>query len=193
MAMMTFALGGMQVWMPTFLARVRNVPLDKANFIFGAMTLAAGFLATFIGGWVGDYLLRYTKGAYYLVSGIGMTIGVPAIYLAVTYTGTLMYPAIFVAEFFVLLNTAPLNAALVNSVSARIRATAVAANIFVIHILGDAISPTLMGYISDKTNLRTAFLAVTVAVAISAVVLFLGIRVAPELTGVNARDEVARA
>jgi fucose permease len=63
----------------------------------------------------------------------------------------------------------------------------------VIHILGDAISPTLMGYISDKTNLRTAFLAVTVAVAISAVVLFLGIRVAPELTGVNARDEVARA
>ena len=193
MAMMTFALGGMQVWMPTFLARVRNVPLDKANFIFGAMTLAAGFLATFIGGWVGDYLLRYTKGAYYLVSGIGMTIGVPAIYLAVTYTGTLMYPAIFVAEFFVLLNTAPLNAALVNSVSARIRATAVAANIFVIHILGDAISPTLMGYISDRTNLRTAFLAVTVAVAISAVVLFLGIRVAPELTGINARDEVARA
>ena len=193
MAMMTFALGGMQVWMPTFLARVRNVPLDKANFIFGAMTLAAGFLATFIGGWLGDYLLRYTKGAYYLVSGIGMTIGVPAIYLAVTYTGTLMYPAIFVAEFFVLLNTAPLNAALVNSVSARIRATAVAANIFVIHILGDAISPTLMGYISDKTNLRTAFLAVTVAVAISAVVLFLGIRVSPELTGVNSRDEVARA
>ncbi len=181
MAMMTFAIGGMQVWMPTFLSRVRNVPLDKANLIFGGMTLASGFLATMVGGWLGDYLLRYTKGAYYLVSGIGMAIGVPAIYLAITYTGAPMYPAIFIAEFFVLLNTAPLNAALVNSVSARIRATAVAVNIFVLHILGDAFSPTLMGHISDKTNLRTAFLVVTVAVALSAIILLLGIRVAPDL------------
>ncbi len=193
MAMMTFAIGGMQVWMPTFLSRVRNVPLDKANFIFGAMTLASGFLATFVGGWLGDYLLKYTKGAYYLVSAIGMAIGVPAIYLAVTYTGKSMFPAIFVAEFFVLLNTAPLNAALVNSVSARIRATAVAANIFVIHTLGDLISPTLMGYISDRTNLRTAFLAVTVAVAISAIVLFMGISVAPKLNGDSSKDAGAQA
>ncbi|HEX6880081.1 MAG TPA: MFS transporter [Terriglobales bacterium] len=181
MAMMTFAIGGMQVWMPTFLSRVRNVPLDKANLIFGGMTLASGFLATITGGWLGDYLLRYTKGAYYLVSGIGMAIGVPAIYLAITYTGAPMYPAIFIAEFFVLLNTAPLNAALVNSVSARIRATAVAVNIFVLHILGDAFSPTLMGHISDKTNLRTAFLVVTVAVALSAIILLFGIRFAPDL------------
>jgi len=181
MAMMTFAIGGMQVWMPTFLTRVRNVPLDKANFIFGGMTLASGFLATFVGGWLGDYLLKYTKGAYYLVSGIGMALAVPAIYLAITYTGSAMYPAIFLAEFFVLLNTAPLNAALVNSVSARIRSTAVAVNIFVLHILGDAFSPTLMGRISDKSNLRLAFLVVTIAVALSAISLLLGIRVAPDL------------
>lgn len=179
MAMMTFAIGGMQVWMPTFLARVRHVPLDRANLIFGGMTLASGFLATMAGGWLGDYLLRYTKGAYYLVSGIGMALGVPAIYLAVTFTGAPMYPAIFAAEFFVLLNTAPLNAALVNSVSARIRATAVAVNIFVLHILGDAFSPTLMGHISDQSNLRLSFLVVTVAVALSAIILLLGIRVAP--------------
>jgi len=178
---MTFAIGGMQVWMPTFLTRVRNVPLDKANFIFGGMTLASGFLATFVGGWLGDYLLKYTKGAYYLVSGIGMALAVPAIYLAITYTGSAMYPAIFLAEFFVLLNTAPLNAALVNSVSARIRSTAVAVNIFVLHILGDAFSPTLMGRISDKSNLRLAFLVVTIAVALSAISLLLGIRVAPDL------------
>lgn len=179
MAMMTFAIGGMQVWMPTFLSRVRHVPLDRANLVFGGMTLASGFLATVTGGWLGDYLLRYTKGAYYLVSGVGMALAVPAIYLAITYTGPAMYPAIFVAEFCVLLNTAPLNAALVNSVSARIRATAVAVNIFVLHILGDAFSPTLMGHISDMSNLRTAFLVVTVAVALSAVILFLGIPVAP--------------
>ena len=54
MAMMTFVVGGMQVWMPTFLFRIRGVPLAEANLRFGLMTLAAGILATMLGGWLGD-------------------------------------------------------------------------------------------------------------------------------------------
>ncbi len=181
MAMLTFAVGGMQVWMPTFLFRMRGVPLADANRTFGLMTLASGILATLLGGWLGDRMLRYTRGGYYLVSAIASVVTLPAIVLAVTLTGRAMYPAIFVAEFFLLINTAPLNAALVNSVSATIRATAIAVNLFTIHLLGDAFSPTLMGYISDRTNLRVAFLAASVAVALSAVILFYGIRYAPQL------------
>jgi len=181
MAMMTFAVGGMQVWMPTFLSRVRDVPLNTANQIFGGMTLVSGIFATLLGGWLGDRYLRRHRGAYYLVSGIGMALALPAILVAVFFTGWPMYPAIFVGEFFLLLNTAPLNAALVNSVSAKIRATAVAVNLFTIHLLGDAFSPTLMGYISDKSNLQMAFVAASMAVALSAIVLFLGMRFAPEI------------
>ena len=182
MAMMTFAVGGMQVWMPTFLSRVRNVPLAEANQNFGIMTLVAGLIGTLIGGWLGDRMLRYTKGAYYLVSAIGMTLAVPAIILAVTLPGRMMNAAIFAGVLFLLINTAPLNAALVNSVGAHIRATAVAVNLFTIHILGDAFSPSLMGYISDKTNLQVAFLAATFAVALSACILFFGMRFAPDVS-----------
>ena len=89
-----------------------------------------------------------------------------------------MYPAIFLAEFFLLVNTAPLNAALVNSVSARIRPMALAVNIFVIHSLGDAFSPWLIGYISDRTNLRIGMTAMVPAVGLSAAVLFYGMRFA---------------
>jgi len=181
MAMMTFAVGGMQVWMPTFLARVRHVRLDSANLIFGVLTLVSGMLATLIGGWLGDHYLARNKGSYYLVSGIGMALALPAILCAVYFTGWPMYPAIFLGEFFLLLNTAPLNAALVNSVSASIRATAVAVNLFTIHLLGDAFSPTLMGYISDKSNLQMSFVAASVAVGLSAIILFAGMRFAPEL------------
>lgn len=182
MAMMTFAVGGMQVWMPTFLARVRHVQLDVANYHFGVMTLISGIVATLLGGWLGDRYVSRSKGAYFIVSGIGMALAFPAILVAVYFTGSAMYPAIFLGEFFLLLNTAPLNAALVNSVSAPIRATAVAVNLFTIHLLGDAFSPTLMGYISDRSNLQTAFLAASAAVLLSAVVLFYGIRFAPEVT-----------
>ena len=181
MAMLTFTVGGMQVWMPTFLVRMRGVPLADANRTFGLMTLACGILATLIGGWLGDRMLRYTRGGYYLVCAVASVVTLPAILVAVTATGAAMYPAIFVAEFFLLINTAPLNAALVNSVSATIRATAIAVNLFTIHLLGDAFSPTLMGYISDRTNLRVAFLAASVAVGLSAVILFYGIRFAPQL------------
>lgn len=181
MAMMTFAVGGMQVWMPTFLARVRSVPLDKANLIFGSLTLVSGIFATLIGGWLGDRYLSRHKGSYYLVSGIGMALAMPAILCAVFFTGWPMYPAIFLGEFFLLLNTAPLNAALVNSVSASIRATAVAVNLFTIHLLGDAFSPTLMGYISDKSNLQWSFVAASAAVALSAIILLVGMRFAPDL------------
>jgi MFS family permease len=181
MAMMTFAVGGLQVWMPTFLMRMRDVPLSKANTLFGGITVVAGTVSTLFGGWLGDRLLRHNRAAYQLISAIGMLLSVPAMLAALFIPGWPMYVAIFLGEFLILLNTAPLNAALVNSVSARIRATAVAVNVFTIHLLGDAFSPTLIGAISDKTNLRTGFMAAVVAAGISAAVLFYGMRFAPEV------------
>lgn len=111
-----------------------------------------------------------------------MALAIPAIVIAIFNHGPAMFPAIFVGEFFLLLNTAPLNAALVNSVSARIRATALAVNVFTIHLLGDAFSPTLIGYISDKTNLEIGLTSMIAAVAISAGVLFYGMRFAPKIS-----------
>jgi multidrug resistance protein len=181
-AMLTFAIGGLQVWMPTFLTRIRHVPLERGNLIFGGMTVVAGTVATVLGGWLGDRLLRRTPAGYQLISAIGMTLAVPAMMMAIYCTGRGMYPAIFVGEFFLLLNTAPLNAALVNAVGARIRATALAMNIFVIHLLGDAFSPTLIGYISDKSNLQLGMVSMVVAVALSAAILFYGMRFAPKLS-----------
>src|SRR5271167_329024 len=181
MAMMTFAVGGMQVWMPTFLTRVRGVPLDRANLVFGGMTVIAGTVATLFGGWLGDRLLRRTPAAYQLLSAVGMTLSIPAIVFAIYLTGSAMYVAILVGEFLILLNTAPLNAALVNSVSAPIRATAMAVNLFTIHLLGDAFSPTLIGYVSDRTNLQMGMVAMIVAVALSGIILVYGMRFAPQL------------
>ena len=182
-AMMTFAIGGLQVWIPTFLTRTRQVPLDFANRVFGGMTVVAGTAATLFGGWLGDRLLRRTPAAYQMLSAAGMALSIPAVVAAIYCTGRAMYPAIFLGEFLLLVNTAPLNAALVNSVSARIRATALAVNIFTIHLLGDALSPTLIGHVSDRSNLQTGLASTVVAVALSAAMLFYGMRFAPRLEG----------
>jgi MFS family permease len=137
------------------------------------------------GGWLGDRMLRKTDAAYYLVSGAGMALGIPVMAVALYVAGPPMMPAIVAAEFLLLMNTGPLNAAIVNSVSAPIRSSAIAVNLIVIHLLGDAFSPTLMGYISDRSSLPAAFIAAMVATALSAAVLFYGMRYAPPLATVR--------
>ncbi len=182
LAMYTFALGGLQQFMPTFLSRVRQIPLEKAGLIFGSMTCVVAIIATILGGWLGDLLLRRRHGAYYTLSGVAMLAGVPLMIVAIYVTGSSMYPAMCAAEFFLLLNTGPLNAAIVNSVGAQIRSTALAINVVVIHLLGDVPSPSIIGWISDKTkSLQTGFWVTFIAAAISGVILIYGSRYAPEL------------
>jgi hypothetical protein len=102
--------------------------------------------------------------------------------VALFVSGRVMIPAIAVASFFLLLNTAPLNAAVINSVDAHIRATALAVNIFIIHILGDVPSPTMMGWVADKRSLQAAFILPVIAMAVSSAILFYGMRFAPPVS-----------
>lgn len=179
MAAMTFSLGGIQVWMPQFLYSERHYSLQSANFIFGVIIVVDGTLASLAGGWLGDYLLRRMKSSYYLVSAVSMALGVPFMIVALFTSGPAMLPAIAVAAFFLLLNTSPLNAAVINSVDAHIRATAIAANIFIIHILGDVPSPTMMGWVADHRSLQIAFVLPVIAMVGSSAILFAGMKYAP--------------
>jgi len=179
MAMMTFALGGLQVWMPTFLHRAHGYSLLQANVIFGISTITNGLVASLAGGWISDRLLRHNKAAHYLVSAVSLGLGIPAMCVALFASGRPMVIGIFAAEFLLLLNTGPLNAAVINSVGPHIRAAALAANIFIFHLLGDVPSAALIGYISDRYSLRLAFLGPVVAIALSSAILFYGMKFAP--------------
>ena len=181
MAMMTFALGGLQVWMPTFLHRAHGYSLLDANIIFGLSTIVNGLVASLAGGWISDWLLRRTSSAHYLVSAVSLGLGIPAMCVALFASGRTMVVGIFVAEFLLLLNTGPLNAAIIDSVGPHVRAAALAASIFVYHLLGDVPSPALIGYMSDKYSLQLAFLGPVVAIALSSAILFYGMRLAPPL------------
>jgi MFS transporter, Spinster family, sphingosine-1-phosphate transporter len=179
MAMMTFAQGGLLVWMPTFLSRMRGYSLLQANNLFGLIIAVDGTAAALAGGWLGDRLMRHTRSAYYLVSAASMGLGIPVMIVALFHRGRAMVPGIAVAGFLLLLNTAPLNAAVINSVGAHIRATAIAVNLFAIHFLGDAFSPWLIGKVSDQSSLQSGFISTVVATALSSAILFYGMKFAP--------------
>jgi MFS transporter, Spinster family, sphingosine-1-phosphate transporter len=193
MAMMTFAQGGLLVWMPTFLSRMRGYTLLQANNLFGIIIAIDGTIAAIAGGWLGDRLLRRTRSAYYLVSAASMGLGIPVMAVALFNRGPAMVPGIALAGFLLLLNTAPLNAAVINSVGAHIRATAIAVNLFAIHFLGDAFSPWLIGKVSDQSSLQSGFTSTIVATALSSVILFYGMKFAQPVRFAAAKPDNSEA
>jgi len=80
-------------------------------------------------------------------------------------------------------------------VGPHVRATALAVNIFIFHLLGDVPSAYLIGYVSDQYSLRLAFLAPVITIALSSAILFYGMRFAPQVefadTALQANDSVA--
>jgi MFS transporter, Spinster family, sphingosine-1-phosphate transporter len=175
----TFALGGLVVWMPAFLERYRGMSTASANTLFGVLTVVAGFLGTFAGGFLGDHLLRYTKNSYLWVSGLCMFAGAPAAVAALSAAQPATYiPAIFMAEFFLFLNTGPLNAMVLGCVPVEIRTTAMAVNIFFIHALGDAISPPIIGALSDRFGLFQATMIAPAMMLASGIILLYAVRCA---------------
>jgi sugar phosphate permease len=174
MAAMTFALGGLAQWLPTFLYRMHGQSVAAGNTMFGAITVISGITGTLTGGWLGDRLQRRSRKGYLLVSGMGFLAGTPiAVYALVSSSLAGCLTAIFFAEFFLFFNTGPLNTMIVNVTSPSVRAMAFAVNIFFIHALGDAVSPAILGRLSDIWGLRTALLITPFMILLAAGFSFL--------------------
>ncbi len=172
---MTFALGGLAFWMSAYLI-FRKQPPELATPIFGGITVVAGLLSTLLGGVVADRLQKRFSGSYFLVSGVGMLLAFPFSIAMLYAPFPLAWVFLFGAVFFVFLNTGPSNAALANVVRPEIRASAFALNILIIHLLGDALSPPLLGAVADRFDMNIAFLGVSAAMLISGVIWILGMK-----------------
>jgi MFS family permease len=181
MAMMVFTLGGISVWMPTFLFRYAHVSLAAASQMLGAITVVDGIAGTWLGGWLAQRWLRRNKAALYLLSAWSMLLTAPFAVLVFYGPRATMVPSLAVAEFLLFLNTGPLNAAIVNAVDAPIRSTAIAIELFIIHALGDAPSPRIIGWVSDHSSLRDGLAVTLVTLGLSAILIFAGAKYAPEM------------
>ena len=179
MTLMTFSMGGISVFMPTFLVRFAGYSVGKAGLVMGAALAFCGIVGTGVGGWVAQRWLRRNKAALYLLSAWSLLLCIPFGLLAFYGATKWIVPAIVIAVFFLFLNTGPLNAAIVNSVSATIRSTAIAMELLLIHALGDALSPKVIGRISDASTLRNGLAITLISMLAGGLLLLWGSRFAP--------------
>lgn len=182
MAMVVFSLGGISAWVPSFLQRAAGYTPSSAGLTVGAVTVLGGLGGTAIGGWIAQRWLRTNSRALYLISAWSALLAVPPALACFFGPHSFIVPGLALAEFFIFLGNGPLNAAIVNSVSASIRATAIALELFLIHALGDAPSPRIIGAVSDHTSLGTGLGLTLISMLAAAVLLFLGARTIPTRT-----------
>jgi MFS transporter, Spinster family, sphingosine-1-phosphate transporter len=181
-AAVTFSLGGISWWMPSFLNRVDGRSLEAAGTIMGGITVVCGLGGTVTGGLLAHWWSKKTSKALYLVPALSAILAVPPAVLCFFGPKSVTLPALGVAVFLVFLGTGPVNAATLNAVPAHLRATAMAGQLFALHVFGDAFSPKIIGIVSDHSNLRMGLGITLVTFVVAAVIFFVGSKFAPPLT-----------
>ena len=185
--LMTFVTGGLGFWVPAYL-RYRNQSPDVGMTIFGLITVVAGLISTLLGGVVADKLRSRFAGSYFWVSGIGMLIACPVFVVSLYVPFPAAWIPMFLAIFFLFLNTGPSNTALANVSLPAVRATAFAANIFMVHAFGDVQAFWLLGYIGGHINMHVAFLFVSAIIFLSGLVWLIGVKYLPADTAAVERQ-----
>ena len=165
---------------PVFIDRVADFA-QLCDFTRQLHNLQGGKMLHGIGGWIAQRWLRTNHRALYLLSFWSVALTLPFGILLFFGPTRWAVPALLGAEFFLFLNTGPLNTAIVNSVSAPVRATAVSVNLFCIHFFGDTFSPQIIGRIADRSTLRIGLGATLISLVASCIILLIGSRFAPIL------------
>ncbi len=152
-AAQTFAIGAFAVWGPTFLHRVHGFSLGFSDSIFGEMLAGTGLAATLLGGFLANALRRRLAAGYVWVMALSMITATPVCFFGLMIgNGTLSLIGLGTSMFFLFLPTGPIASEIFEIVPVHLRASAMAACTFVIHLFGDFGSPTVVGNLSTHFN-----------------------------------------
>ncbi len=171
----TFATGGIGEWFPALLHRERGFSVAEAGSVAGTATVIGGLVGTIAGGVIAEALIkRRVKEAYFWTSALSL---VPAIAIA----GFAMYGAegywqimvsLTLCQVFLWMYNGPVNTLIVNAVGAGLRARAFSLSILAIHLLGDVISPPIIGAVSEGTGSLSLAVSLVLLALIGGVVIW---------------------
>lgn len=166
-AMITFLIGGCSAWVPTYFVRYLKLDVAQAGTYFGILVILGGTIGTYLGGVWAQRWKTKNQNAYYNMLLVGLIGCIVPIWLGLflqNIWGALV--CFWGAIILLFLPTGAIAAALVETTPSKMHAMAFAVNIFIIHLLGDALSPSIIGALADVWNLKTALLSSTAVVGI---------------------------
>jgi MFS family permease len=156
--LITFMVGAFQHWGLEFVIRYHyGGDADRTGEVaaaFGPLVLGAAVAGVVVGSILGDRAERRRPGQGRMsIVGLGPLLGAPFVLIGVWADSlTLLYIALPIGTFLNSFYGGPVLAALHDMVDPHVRAAATGAYFFAVHLLGDAISPGIVGFISEGTR-----------------------------------------
>ena len=170
-AAQTFVIGGIATYTISYQVKVLNFSVGLAGATFGVMTLVMGVVGIWFGGWFLDFLRSKVidndlKSSQWAALQMLVCVSLSLPFAFVGFAVAPKYPySIFgflaPAEFLMFATVAPVSAAFMWCVDLPFRSLAVAFSAFLQHLLGDALSPIIIGVLID--TLKDMTLAMTIA------------------------------
>ena len=184
----TAAVAAFSFWGPTFLLDrfPKELTEETANRWFGLTLIAAGAVGTALGGrWADRSLARLPSvppdapydaksnrvaiNALLKVCAVGMAVAAPLAAISFVLPEPVGFFAVgFVVMTGLFLSTSPVNAVFLRTVPSERRASAMAASIFAIHLLGDLWSTFALGGLRDLLPDVLAMMSLPIVFALSA-------------------------
>jgi hypothetical protein len=157
-------------WFPSFAIRYYHSPLAEAGLVIGAITVVAGVAGNALGAGVAAELEPRWRSAFLKVPALFTIPGSVFLFVAINADAEnrwVAYLWLLLSEVFLWTMLAPIAALLINVTAPELRARAMALSILTQHLLGDVISPPIIGAISDAHGLKAGVQITWVAVLVS--------------------------
>ena len=170
----TFLTTALMSWLPSYFNRVQGLPMDKASLKSSLIMLMAIFGSP-LGGYLADRWLKKRANARLLFSALSSTV-----------TGL-----IFIVGFYFLQGPAQFTLFLAGGTTAiafassaiavtqdvvhpGLRATAYSLCVIIMHLLGSALGPLVVGMLSDRYGIQTALALLPLAALWAGLLFFIG-------------------
>ena len=155
--LLTFTSGSIISWITVFIVRYHNLTVAEASISLGSIVLVAGLLGIYSGGYLADKLYKRGIPRSFII-GIGFLIATPLLLVIVnTHSIVILIIALILGTYFMAWYYGPVIALIQDIVPSSLKASAYAFYLFFVHLLGDTLSPSVIGKLSDLYSLQTAF------------------------------------
>ncbi|CAF4004426.1 unnamed protein product [Rotaria sp. Silwood2] len=160
-----FALGSLSWWGPRFLqlAHILHYKIEndknesdkikaKVSLYFGIVTCGAGFFGVLVASEIARWYRRRNQRGDPIVCGVAILVSIPFLFILLIFSKDniiVTWICIAIAETLLCSNWAIVSDMLMYIIIPPRRATASSIQIFILHLLGDASSPYIIGLISD--------------------------------------------
>jgi len=169
-ALVSFASGAFISWGIEFITQFKNYNVLDASLILGIGMMIASVIGVVSGSYLADHLYKKYAWGRSIVVAVSLMLAAPFMFLGLLNTGKgLFLFFFFTGAIFLAVYLGPVTAVLHDIVPKQFRASAFGIYVLFIHLLGEAFSPTIVGLISDRFNLRVGLEFATVFVFLAGI------------------------